>query len=517
MKKTLLASALFAGISAYAAIPSDINERADLVQKRNEALRTSANTLYQKYFSASPIFNKIDIQVRDYKRGEQGATSQSVIVIDWNKAFFGGEDVPVKEIVFNNTYDYSDAVAKADKLAVIKSELDTASLAASLKLEKGSDDARLLNEIVSHVEMTTTLLDDDKLRQVTRIKPVDAKPGEGLHIAYEGLEYTLDSTDADIAGNYGKTAFKSGKLEISNSKPDNDGPKKVTVMPVAGEGEYRKNGDMIFDAKPFEIHLDDLVIKAKNMEGKGKDLVFDPVLAGYLGEMQIKVNDIAVSSPTSPEAVYLKTAIMTVEHEKSGDLYRGGMKFEAIPVPESFSALTGGMSDALGVQSLIGSFDFKNMSAGMLTTLNNLQPAIMQAQNGGEEGKAELAKQFDSILAEAGKHGSSFAFALAVNAKPGNATLDAQAEVIKGSKLTFAELETASKADDPKQFIELLNKNVRFEVNVVLPKALVDALGAGAFLEGNPYLPLDGKNYKLNLKNGDKGITLNGQPFPPGQ
>ena len=82
MKKTLLASALLASISAYAAIPSDINARADLVQKRNETITANVGKLYQQYLGSSPMFNKVDTQIRNYTRTDSGATEQSVITLD---------------------------------------------------------------------------------------------------------------------------------------------------------------------------------------------------------------------------------------------------------------------------------------------------------------------------------------------------------------------------------------------------------------------------------------------------
>ena len=523
MKKTLLASALLASISAYAAIPSDINARADLVQKRNETITANVGKLYQQYLGSSPMFNKVDTQIRNYTRTDSGATEQSVITLDWNSAFFGGDTPPVKEIVMNSTIDYSDAVAKADKLAIIKSEVDADAIAKALEIGKDTDDFKTLNEILKHLEITTTLLDDEKFEQLTRIKPVDAKPEEGIHITYEGLEYNISSTDADAAHGYGKTTLKSGKLEATNSQENNDGPQKIILMPFGGEGEYRSNGDAVFDLKPIEFHADDSIFKAKNLELKGKDLVWDSILGNYLGEITYKINDISYASSSQPEAVYVKSVTVNAETQKSGELYDGTFKLEVLPVKESFAALTGGLSEQLGVKSIVADAEFKNISEQLWADFSHIQGDIQRmgkAENDpAQKAEAEkaLENRINSMLAEAGKHALKYEFDLAINAEPGNATLDSHVEFLKGSKMTYAEVTSATEADSPQAFIDLLNKNIRFEVNIVLPKALVDAVGAGVFLEGNPYMPLDGKNYKLNLKNSDKGITLNGEAFPPAE
>lgn len=520
MKKTLLASALFAGIGAYAAIPADMNERADLVQKRNDTITANINKAYQQYLQASPILNNIEVQIRDYKRTDTGATDQTVIALDWNASYFGGEAPPVKELVFNTAIDYSDAVAKDGKLAVMKGELDTATLAKALDFSENSNDFKTLNEIVKHLELTTTLLDDDKLEQHIRIKPVDAKPEDGIHITYEGFDYHIKTTDKNLEHGYSTATLQSGKFEVANTQEHNDGPKKLTILPFSGEGEYKDNGDLNFIAKPFEIHVDDVVGKAENMEIKGKNMTFDPLLGGYLGEARYSVNNIAFASATMPEKVYISALSFVADNEKSGDLYSSAGKFEILPVKEAFAELTGGMSEALGVKSISIDAKLDKISGDMLKDLTQLQTDIQNFAYAGDdpekqtEAKKAIAPRVDSLLAEAGKHGTILTGQLLVNAEPGDATVKAYFEVLKGSKMTFAELEAAGSANDPAQFIELLNKNVRFELDVVVPKALVDAVGVGAFLEGNPYLLLDGKNYKLNLKNSDKGITLNGQPMP---
>lgn len=523
MKKTLLASALLAGISAYAAIPSDINERADLVQKRNEIGTSNIGKAYQSYLQANPMIDKIDVQVRDYVRGDSGATDKTVVNIDWNSKYFNGEDPPVKEIIFNSTIDYSDAVAKEGKLAVIKSEIDAEALAKSFQIAKDSKDFATLNEILKHVELVGVLHDGDKYEQTFRIKPVDAKPEEGVQIAYEGFEYNVHTTDADLEFGYGKSTLKSGKFEASNTKADNDGPKKITVLPFAGEGEFAKNGDLAFNVEPLEAHIDDTVIKAKNFEGKGKNLVYDPVLAGFLGDEEYKLNDIAVASADMPEAVYVKTITIKGENEKSGELYHSKMGFEVIPVSEAFNALTGGMSEALGIESLVGKGELKNLSGTLFTELNELAGEFQGYASSADDpakqeaAKQELAKRVDSVLAEAGKHNAIGKFNLALNTQNGNAELDAWLEFLKGSKLTYAELDKTIAADTPDEFIKLLGKNVRFEVNFTLPKALADATGMTPMIESAAagFLKLDGNNYKLVLKNSDKGITLNDEAFPP--
>lgn len=523
MKKTLLASALLAGISAYAAIPSDINERADLVQKRNEATTANIGKAYQNYLQASPLLDKIDVQIRDYTRTDSGATEKTVVNIDWNGNYFNGEEPPVKEIVLNSTIDYSDTVAKEGKLAVIKSEIDADALAQNFQIAKDSKDFATLNEILKHVELVSVLHDDDKYEQTFRIKPVDAKPEEGMHITYEGFDYNVHTTDADLEFGYGKSKLKSGKFEASNTKADNDGPKKITVLPFAGEGEFANNGDMTFNVEPLEAHIDDTVIKAKNLEGKGKDMVYDPVLGNYLGEIEYKLNDIAVASADMPEAVYVKTVTFKGENEKSGELYHSKMGFEIIPVSEAFNALTGGMSEALGIESLVGKGELKNLSGTMYSELNELAGEFQGLASSADDpakqeaAKQELAKRVDTVLAEAGKHNAIGKFNLTLNTKNGNAELDAWLEFLKGGQMTYAEIEKAIAADTPDEFIKLLGKNVRFEVNFTLPKALADATGMTPMIESAAagFLKLDGNNYKLVLKNSEKDITLNGEVFPP--
>lgn len=523
MKKTLLASALLASISAYAAIPSDINERADLVQKRVEATTANVGKTYQTYLQASPLFNKVDVQLRDYVRKDAGATDKTAFVIDWNNTYFSGEAPPVKEIIFNSVIDYSDAVAQEGKLAVIKSEVDADALAQQLQISKDSKDFNTLSEVLKHLELNAILHDGDQYEQHVRIKPVDAKPEDGVHITYEGFDYKVMTTDADLAGGYGKSTIQSGKFEATNSQETNNGPKKITFLPFSGESEFRKNGDLTFQLAPFEFHADDLVIKAKDLDGKGKNMVFDPVLGSYLGEYRYTLNDIAVASAGNPEAVYVKSLAVKGENKKSGDLYHSDMGMEILPVKEAFAALTGGMSEALGVQSIHADFGMKNLSSQFMSDLTELQGEIqLMGQAAHDPAKSEAAKKVlfargDSLLAEAGKHGAQLKFKLVSNNDAGNAVFDSWVEFLKGSKLTMAELDSAINAQDPSGFIALINQNLRFEVNITLPKALTDAVGVTPMIEGYAagFLKLDGNNYKLVLKNDGKAITLNGEAFPP--
>ena len=133
-------------------------------------------------------------------------------------------------------------------------------------------------------------------------------------------------------------------------------------MPFGGEGEYRSNGDAVFDLKPIEFHADDSIFKAKNLELKGKDLVWDSILGNYLGEITYKINDISYASSSQPEAVYVKSVTVNAETQKSGELYDGTFKLEVLPVKESFAALTGGLSEQLGVKSIVADAEFKNIS-----------------------------------------------------------------------------------------------------------------------------------------------------------
>ncbi|MDO5090586.1 MAG: DUF945 family protein [Cardiobacteriaceae bacterium] len=523
MKKTLLASALFAGISAYAAIPTDINERADLVQKRVEATTANVGKAYQTYLQASPIINKIDVAIRDYTRTDSGASDKTVLTIDWNNGYFNGEAPPVKELVFNSTIDYSDAVAKEGKLAVIKSDIDADALAQSFGIAKDSKEFATLNEILKHVELSATFGDGDALEQHIRIKPVDAKPKDGVHITYEGFDYTVQTTDADLVHGYGKTTVKSGKFEAVNSHEINDGPKKIVVQPFAGEGEFKKNGDMTFNLAPFEVHIDDTIIKAKELDAKGKDMAFDASIGGWLGKFDYRLNDIAVATATAPETVYVKTVAVKGEVQKSNDLYHTDVDFEILPVSEAFRDISGGMSDALGIQSLTGKMQLKNLSETFYHEFNSVNEAFQSyAGNLNDEGRrteAEkmLASHVDALLAEAGKHNASNKFELSLNTDNGNAEIKSWFEMLKGSKPTYAAIKSAFEADSPDALIKLLNDNVRFEVNVTLPKALADATGMTPMIEAmaGQLLKLDGNHYKLVIKNDGKAITLNGEAFPP--
>lgn len=510
MKKTLLASALLASFAAYAAIPDDINARADLVEQRNATINANVAKAYQTFFGSHPFVDKVDVVVRDYSRTDTGATEKVAITIDWNDKAFGGEEFPLKEILFNNTLDYSDAVAKDGKLAVINGELDADALAKAFDIGKDSEDFAVISEIVKHLEITASLLDDGKFQQIIRVKPVDAAPEDGVKVTYEGFDYTLDTTDEDLVLMAGAAQFKSGKLEINDSS-EGASPAKVVVHPFDGKSELTNKGDMDISIGAMQADIDASTVKVAGMDGKGKNLVFDPILGTFLGEATYTIHDISYADVSLPEAVYIKAINFKSENKKSDDLYQQKGHVEIIPVSESFAPLTGGMSDAIGVQSLLADFEISNMSSALVTALSELPVAMQEASEDSEEA---LAKQMDTILAEAGTHGAAFKTSLQLDTKPGTAKADAYVEFLKGSKLTYQEVSTAFDAETPDQFLELMKKNVRLEVNVHLPKDLVDVVGMGVLLEDNPFLKLDGKTYTLNLKNDDKGLTLNGEAFP---
>lgn len=268
------------------------------------------------------------------------------------------------------------------------------------------------------------------------------------------------------------------------------------------------------------MRADDIVIKAEKFTGEGKNLQFDTGIATFLGYVKYQLHNIAIGNAQSPEAVYVKTFTLDGTNEKSGDLYKTEGNLEILPVTESFSALTGGMSDALGVKSVTAAFTMDKFSAKLWQDFNELQTGIQELAEAGSDpakaqaAQADLNKRGDAMLAEAGANGLLLKLNLAVNAEPGNATLDGHVEFLKGSKMTVAEIQAAFDAQSPTQLVELLGKNLRFELNVVIPKAIVDAVGAGAMIDGNPFIPLEGDNYKLHIKNDDKGIYLNGQPAP---
>lgn len=63
---------------------------------------------------------------------------------------------------------------------------------------------------------------------------------------------------------------------------------------------------------------------------------------------------------------------------------------------------------------------------------------------------------------------------------------------------------------DPKVFLHLAN----FDIDISLPKKLINKLGAASPMPPQMFMQLKGKSYVANIKNRNGSLTINGQPAP---
>lgn len=497
MQKNLFSLALTtAALTTLVGCSDNKLEKQTDMQARYQSLIKDSIALSQTGNSSL----KVELTAQDYTQAEDSAQATDQFLIS---LFPYGDSLRFTQ---ESQISYPDV---SDTLGMAVSHLSAN--AEDLKaLGMNTREAAALNRALAYLSFERIFRKKGQVTQNVKIKPIALQMGL-QKFDYAGFTLSTHFKQKDIKHFpfAAQGTFDSGALNATAK--DKNTFNDISLSSFTGTYETQQSGTFHSESTPIKFSFlpqdgrGAFVTNIKSFVVDGKNIKFDEKIKQYLGNYDFSAQGLTFQGEklnaieSGKEIVFKNITISQGTEEESNGFY------------QSAGAIT--FSPETNIPEIFGINDLMINEVHMGASLTHLNTETLNLINEFYTDPDNIAAFKDAIVKALGTSKPALNVHLRADTEQGKALADFSLQLIKLDEQDIEDWITASQTMDSEKLTALLDKNVNFSANIVIPKALARTTGYSALIEmyAGPYLEDDGSNYTVNAKIENGQILINGQ------
>lgn len=463
-------------------------DSATQAEQAFKAFTDAGQTYYQSMLSSHPMIKSVSYQMDSYTKGAETSTAITKGTIALNMKI---DDKDTFDLTFKHTIKHDTETLAKGLIASIDSTI-----------EKPADAPEELNQVLDNMSYTTDIKADGAFTQKMVIKQLSFG-NDGEKALFNGLETTIHSTLTDMASGFGSGTFDFKGATFSTTQADDN----FVIEPFGLTGEYKPSGEFNFKSTtPLLMGDSETKVQIADINAHGTMLI-NHKLGVMLGKQNYEFKQVQVTGSGVPMPLNIGSInadVDTAVNDK--ELLSQSMNIAVVPAAGLTSMLSQGMLD---VSKAEFAYQLNDVPAAVLTEYQGMMKGMYSdldddsdsAKKAIADMKPRLKVMFDTAKAQ----GSNLALNLKLTAAEGLASIDAKADMLANSTVTFEALENMQ---SPKQIFNLLD----ISANAKIPAALLEKTGAHMMV--GPFLQKVDDAYQATITTQDGQLLINGMPAP---
>lgn len=461
MKKTLLYLFLAGLTSANAQTVQE--QFTDLIKQRNDTLKA--------VLESAPVLQNFNFVLQSFTPNSDTSAAKSTL----NLSLPEGESLSIA-VNANITHGQAE---KTNGMIFKSRE----TLVPTRDMPNGLQLFLMQSELISEMSTAGTK------KEVVYTKPTNFFESDGSGTQFFGASLAVETNKSEDRN----IQFKFQGIESASEDTT------INIQPFSIDGNKLNNGAFEFGSTPVNItgsnKGEPRLLSIAKLSGKGK-LNEHPETKIILGSSNLTIDKINVNFG---EQIKFNKIIFNSE---------GSLDENNFVTQDQNMLISADQASILNAtQNQFGFTTAKvNISAGNMSPETLREYAELQKRSANLRENADVQKDLLRVADGLRSTNSTLGVNLDVLSSLGPIKINANLLFRKGGPSTASIFSSS----DPKKAL----KAVDFDIDISLPKKLVNKLGGAAPMPPQMFMQLKGNSYIANIKNSNGNLTINGQPAP---
>ncbi len=486
------------------------------------------------------LLSHVEAGSSDFTPTETGATGRSTLTLKLNPLAIPDLPSQLQEIhlTSRDTFTYNEALLAKGIDAQIDHQIEiTDELQKQLSLDEAK--TKTLREALAKLHLQTNLLSDGHVQSVASVEPFGEQKGGPGDYDFKGLRMENTVSEANLTNPYaGKSLFEFKGLDITGRKGS------VSVRPFNGGGEIDNDGTGQAKYGPLEIVATETdgaqpkenKLRIAGIEGQLKNFRYDNEIFYNTGSLSFQLKDFSIDSAAFGGPLKLMDVQVSANTEKTADkLMNSSSEADFILNGEEIAQK---FMFPLVVKNLKFKVETQNFdNPGLMEPMQKLVSQLQQRANAEARRAAKAsAGQSAPAVANNDKAAADAMMAMLRNMTKNQTSIKVDLSSETNSGTVKAGFGFKGRADAPvEEFGALIQKALLdkttpeeekkapelamnlfdFDVNVEVPRALLDVFGTGDLVElmGKGVVSEQNGIFTFKLQHSAAGTQLNGKPI----